>query len=238
MKVWRVQDTNNAVGKAGAVSPGIKASYPGEAEVISLGYAPGKAYDSVGIGRHGNFLQWGWSASPSKMTPAGQALLLNCICYMKQFGGKPFVKIPQKSMGRDSINEMFGVMKTYPETVKDYPPRYFQPEIVEKFKTDIEGMQKYYEENTELIYVKERKFYVDADLVLLGLDSNRKVETIEKLVALLAEQAKAKLARQLLVKYTQENFETPEKWSGWFKKNKERLFFSDEGGYKFYVVPK
>ena len=79
MKVWSVQDTNNNRGKAGAVSPGMDIDYPGEAEVIVLGFAPGKGYDSIGIGRHGNFMLWGYSAPPAKMTPAGRNLFFNCI---------------------------------------------------------------------------------------------------------------------------------------------------------------
>ena len=58
MKVCRIQDTHNEGGKAGAVAPGITADYPEEAETITLGFAPGKAYDSVGIGRHGNFTKY------------------------------------------------------------------------------------------------------------------------------------------------------------------------------------
>ncbi|UCE48192.1 MAG: hypothetical protein JSW47_21655, partial [Phycisphaerales bacterium] len=101
MKVCRIQDTNNQVGKAGAVAPGIYVEYPGEAETITLGFAPGKSYDSVGIGRHGNFMLWGWSAAPSKMTPAGQKLFLNCICYIHKYDRKPFAVIPRRSITRD-----------------------------------------------------------------------------------------------------------------------------------------
>jgi len=53
----------------------LRILYAGEAETIALGFAPGKAYDSVGIGRHGNFMLWGWSATPPKMTPADQKRL-------------------------------------------------------------------------------------------------------------------------------------------------------------------
>ena len=98
MKVCRIQDTNNQVGKAGAVAPGVYGEYPGEAETIMLGFAPGKPYDSVGIGRHGNFMLWGWSAEPSRMTPAGRKLFLNCIYYIHKYDRKPFVAIPRQAM--------------------------------------------------------------------------------------------------------------------------------------------
>jgi len=88
MQIWKVQDTNNNVGKAGAATDIIKPTDYPDAEAILLGFSPGKTYLATGIGRHGNFLQWGWSAPPLKMTPAGRDLFINCICYIQKFDGK------------------------------------------------------------------------------------------------------------------------------------------------------
>jgi len=87
ISVWKVQDTNNNVGKAGAVSDVITPENHPDAEAILLGFAPGKSYLATGISRHGNFLQWGWSAPPSQMTPAGRNLFINSICYIHKFDG-------------------------------------------------------------------------------------------------------------------------------------------------------
>ena len=87
MKVFQIQNTGDAVGKAGAVTRIIKAEDNPDAEALLLGFAPGKAYLATGIGRHGNFLQWGWSTAPSKMTPAGQNLFINSISYIHKFDG-------------------------------------------------------------------------------------------------------------------------------------------------------
>ncbi len=40
------------------------------------------------ICRHGNFLQWGHAAAPSRMTPAGRNLFVNCIAYIHKFDGE------------------------------------------------------------------------------------------------------------------------------------------------------
>ena len=53
-----------------------------------VGYNVGKENGSIAVGRHGNFLQWGFSASPSDMTAAGRNLFLNCIHYMAKLEGK------------------------------------------------------------------------------------------------------------------------------------------------------
>lgn len=239
MKVWRVQDSNNKVGKAGAVSPGYKADYPGEAEVLSLGFAPGKAYDSVGIGRHGNFLLWGWSASPSKMTEAGRRLFLNCISYIHKYDNKPFVKIKQVSMTRDEdMISMFGWMEQSPSRAKSYPPRFFAQAALDKYGDDIKAMRNYYEANIEFVYDQEGKFCVDDRLRSLGLCSNRQVGELKKLVGFLTDPVHADLAESLLLRYTNESFTTPEEWSNWFKENRHELFFSDSGGYMFYVMPR
>ena len=87
MSIWKVQDTNNNIGKAGAASRVINAGDSPDAEAVLLGFSPGKPYLATGIGRHGNFMQWGWSAPPSKMTPAGRDLFINCICYIRKFDG-------------------------------------------------------------------------------------------------------------------------------------------------------
>ncbi len=59
-----------------------------DAEILCIGYNTGKMNGAVAVGRHGNFLQWGFSAPPSKMTDAGRKFFLNSICYIAKFDGK------------------------------------------------------------------------------------------------------------------------------------------------------
>lgn len=86
MKVWLVQKTGKKVG--GVVAWGDGFTDSPDAEILALGFNIGKSYGDVGIGRQGNFLQWGYSAPPSQMTDAGQKLFLNCIHYIRKFDGK------------------------------------------------------------------------------------------------------------------------------------------------------
>src|SRR2546423_3239986 len=50
-----------------------------------------KGPHSVAIGRHGNYLQWGFSASPKDMTDAGRACFVNCVTYIKKFDHQPVI---------------------------------------------------------------------------------------------------------------------------------------------------
>jgi hypothetical protein len=89
LTVWRVQKTTDEPGGAtrpyGAVSRPFEDS--AQAEVLAVGYNRGKMNGAVAVGRDGNFLQWGFSAPPSRMTDAGRRFLLNCICYIAKFRG-------------------------------------------------------------------------------------------------------------------------------------------------------
>jgi hypothetical protein len=38
-------------------------------------------------------------------------------------------------------------------------------------------------------------------------------------------------------RYTDVAFDTPQQWQQWLDSNRDRLYFTDIGGYKFFVVP-
>ncbi len=92
LKVWRVQQpaaaTSHFSRPYGAVGRPFDASDSSTAEVLVKGYNTGKMDGAVAVGRDGNFLQWGFSAPPSKMTEAGRRLFLNAVCYISKFDGQ------------------------------------------------------------------------------------------------------------------------------------------------------
>ncbi|MDR2130955.1 MAG: protein-disulfide reductase DsbD N-terminal domain-containing protein [Odoribacteraceae bacterium] len=58
-----------------------------DAEYISSGVCA-KTLDAVAIGRHGNFLHWGFAASPAYMTGEARAVFANAIVYIARFAGQ------------------------------------------------------------------------------------------------------------------------------------------------------
>jgi hypothetical protein len=58
------------------------------------------------------------------------------------------------------------------------------------------------------------------------------------LINLIKDEKRADTAQNLLTRYTNESFQGAEQWQSWFQDNKDRIFFSDVGGFKFFVVPK
>jgi len=230
MKVWKVQSTER--GNVVCRAYGFEDSP--DAEVIALGFNRGKEYGAVGIARHGNVLQWGYSDPPSRMTDAGRKLFLNCICYIRQFDGRQPLAHYKSSHRLNAIR--LGLLINRIKDEKFFSGT-FAPELMQKYKGDPDGLAGYYRRNLDLIY-RERTFLVDAELAELGLASNRSVETLGKLIEMFEDGQKGKTARQLLTRYTNESFASKRQWQQWFEANRERIFFTDVGGYKFLVRPK
>ncbi len=232
IKVWRVQNTQ----KGNVVARGYGFEDSPDAEIIAVGFNHGKAYGEVGIGRQGNFLQWGYCDSPSQMTEAGRRLFINCIHYIRRFDGKPPLVRPRVS-GRSSALLMASYLKIIKDK-KGFFTRSFPNELWEKYQSDFDGLLAYYQENLELVYADSNRMYrVDGDLKSLGLASNRKVESLQRLIDLLGDTQHAGTAKKLLSRYTDQSFETPQQWRQWFDESKDRLYFTDTGGYKFKVAP-
>ncbi len=230
MKVWLVQKTGKDVG--GVVARGDGFTDSPDAEILALGFNVGKAYGSVGIGRQGNFLQWGYSAPPAQMTDAGRKLLVNCIHYIRQFDGKtPLVR--RQAMARTYLLLVAGGINRVSGDQKAYFLRTFPEELYDKYHADPNGLATYYKANLELIYEDKVGVYrVDEELRSLGLDSNRKVETLERLFGLLQEGGPQRaLAKRLIDRYAARGMTFD------FQNGRDRIYFTDIGGYKFKVVP-
>jgi hypothetical protein len=231
MKVWRVQNTGKRIGGVVARSYGFTDSP--DAEIIAPGVNVGKEYGAVGVGRHGNILMWGYSAAPSQMTGAGRKLFLNCMHYISRFEGKsPLIR-------RASSDRMNAIrLAALITRIKD--ERFFSgtfgPDLKKKYDSDPDGLVKYFKDDFELIY-RDSAFRVDSELKSLKITSNRKIDTLERLISLLKDEAHAETARTLLARYTEQSFQQPEQWQSWFDRNRGRIYFTDFGGYKFLVVP-
>jgi hypothetical protein len=226
IKVWRVQDS--ATGNVLADSLGFLDSP--DTEILALGFNLGKAYGDIGICRQGSFLQWGYGDPPSQMTEAGRRLLINCIHYIRRFEGKaPLVRL--RANGRRFVLLLASLITTTPEDKKEFFLRSFPAELWEKYHNDPEGLAGYYQANMELVYRDTNIYRVDEELRSLGLESNRTTQTLVRLFELRKDPAHRDIADRLLDRYTdgQTTFD--------FQNGRDRIYFRDVGGYKFYVVP-
>lgn len=233
MKVWLVQKIGKEIG--GVVARGAGFTDSPDAEILALGFNVGKSYGDVGIGRQGNFLQWGYSAPPSQMTEPGRKLFLNCIYYIQRFdGAMPLVRV--QSSPRISAVQAAAYINRISGDQKKFFLGMYPEELYAKYGQDPEGLTRYYRENLEWVY-RDRMFKVDEELKGLGIDSNRKIESLQRLIELLDDAQRAATAQKLLIRYTDRSFETAQQGRQWLAENKDRIYFTDVGGYKFKVVP-
>jgi hypothetical protein len=203
-----------------------------DAEVISGGLNS-KGPEAVAVGRHGNFFLWGFSAQPSDMTPEARKCFLNSICYIKKYDGqKPLVA--KTSSGRRWALVYAGYLKII--TDENFISRLFPEELRKRFGKDPEKYMQYYQENMEYLHMPNGRIVVDEDVKGLGL-SNRKVELLERCIGMLEKGEQRELAMRILKRYTRESFADAKEWRAWLEKNREQLFFTDTGGYKFLINP-
>ncbi len=233
LTTWRVQDTGKSYGGVVAFSYGFEDSP--DAEILVAGLNSGKESGAAGVSRQGNILQWGFSAPPSQMTEAGQALFVNCICYAHEFDN-----IPPLVRGSTLSQRMSAVrLGALISTIKD--PNFFKnqfgSELGQRFKGDPKGLVQAYRDDYELIYRETNGFEIDKDLKSLGINSNRRLSTLERLIASLDDEKQAPIARRLLLRYTNQKFEKTADWSAWLASNRARMYFTDTGDYQFKVAP-
>jgi hypothetical protein len=234
LKVWKVQTKKFPEVDPGLVSDPYGFNDSPDAEAIASGLN-GKAPNSVALGRHGNFFLWGFSAQPSDMTPEARKCFVNSVCYIRKFDGqKPVVRKARQA------REWALVYAGYVKIVRDekFIDQLFPEDLRKRFGSDADKYRKYYEENLEYLHpaATNQRLVPDDDVKSLGL-SNRKIELLDRCVALLEQRDKADVAQRILRRYTNENFTDAKAWRAWLEKNRSRLFFTDTGGFMFQVGP-
>lgn len=124
LPMWKVQnkDYGNTKGyKVGMVTRQWGYLDSPDAEIISGGESA-KSYGAISIGRHANFLHWGFSASPADMTEEAKPVFLNAVVYISKFAGHHIIarKLNEAIATRTSVDEQkYNVSKENYEAYKE-----------------------------------------------------------------------------------------------------------------------
>lgn len=117
MDMWRVQTEGYREGgreryRQGLVATGDGFEENADAESIAGGVSD-KKRDAVAIGRHGNFLMWGFAADPSYMTEEAQRVFVNAVCYISKFNGElpKARKYENGSVTRNKMRQQLALFK-------------------------------------------------------------------------------------------------------------------------------
>lgn len=249
-------------------------------EVISSGRC-GKSIDAVAIGRHGNFLHWGFAAAPGLLTPQARQVFANAVVYISHFAGQPVArKLDERIITRhwlgakpytdshegwnasnnanDKFNEMVDSIKSEAKVkqakgqkLSDMEAIYInynvqknptfeqymrdrEPELYRYFGTNTYLYVKYYEYNRPYFYADGYNLKIDEDARELGIGNYDK-HLLDTCISLLEQGKDTARARRILQHYTLCRFEKPEQWRNWYDTYKDKLFFTEGGGYLWLV---
>ncbi|MFC1530527.1 hypothetical protein ACFL6R_07445, partial [Gemmatimonadota bacterium] len=229
---WIVHD--EIEGKVGLVSDPFGFEDSPDCEYISSGINM-KAMNSVALGRQGNWFLWGFHGPPATLTDEARRVFLNTVVYMRQFDGQAAYGTAEKQ-GRDWVLSYCDWLAE--GDARGYYAGRFDPALLAE--TDSSGtlLAEIFAENMEYVRLDDdRRWTIDEDARELGI-SNRSPELIETCIDLLdGDGAESARARRLLDRYTEEDVSGASEWQAWYRENRQRLYFTDTGGYLFKVRP-
>lgn len=192
-----------------------------------------KGFDSVAIGRHANLLLWGFAGDPTQMTESARRAFINAVAYISRFDGdRPLA--PSASLAREQLLLWFGFYsgaKVVPGHIKDL----FAKELWALAAGDWSRLETIVRADLEYVRFDGATCVLDEDAKALG-KSTRRLELLDAVAAALATNPGDPGARRLLARYLPEQKDVDaSSLSGWIARHRERLFFSDVGGYRWFV---
>jgi hypothetical protein len=214
-----------------------------ELEVI-CGGVNSKTPKAGAVWRQGNLLHFGFDLAPAEMNDTGRALLVNSIAYIARFtDDRPILRTPcifvqrKRLMDRDYLARRLRDPKPNLEGLPYYfAPADFEKHLKEKSVADVAA---WYREVRDFLHADaDGKFTVDAEARAFGVPP-AELEFLTKASAALTGEGAAD-ARRLLARYVPDGpgeAASATDWSAWVEKNRAYLFFSDTGGYRWYLDP-
>lgn len=256
-----------------------------DTEYISSGVCA-KTLDAVAIGRHGNFLHWGFSASPLYMTDEAKTVFANAVAYIANFKGKQiqarkfndriatreylkeiaylvtkasydermesdrryhenqvaqYKKLLAKKEAGEQLSNREKEELSYgepgefkPRTREEYTKRYAK-EFYDMFGTDEDAYAKYFKDNYDYFYSEGfYNIFLDEDVKAWGIP-NYNHRLLDKAITSLEQGKEADRAARILARYTMADFKTPAEWRKWYETYKDRMYFTESGGWKFLI---
>jgi len=195
------------------------------------------------VWRQGNLLHFGFDLSPPEMNETGQALLVNAIAYISRFtDDRPILRTPcvfvqrKRFFQRDSIGRTLADPRTDLSVLPYYVAKKdFEKNLKGKSREESAG---WFRQARDYLYADEEgKLTVDEEARTFGVPPAGP-EFLEKAAAALKDGGRAAAARRLLARYVPDGLggeASAEEWIAWSAKNRDYLFFSDTGGYHWYL---
>lgn len=152
--------------------------------------------------------------------------------------------IKAKQVAGEELSPMEMVQLQYPEPRKPEPISFSDylkernPELYKVFGEDEAEYARYYDKNRPYFRPDSKEGYgleIDQEARSLGI-ANNDIRLLDKAIELLGNGGNdAVTGRTLLERYTLCRFATPAEWKAWLDTNRNRMFFSESGGWLWLV---
>ncbi len=214
-----------------------------EVEIISGGLSE-RGPEDAALWRQGHLLHFAFDIAPAEMNDTGRALLLNSIAYIARFTeDRPIARTRAGWGEKDDaprrkrvIEDLFA--SRIPEN-RDLE-FYLSPSLRAVVKQmDRLSYPKWYKQNEPFLTCdKDGRLTVDVKAKELGISFD-KADFFPKAIAKLADPASTTKARELLQRYAPDGpaAGSAEEWTAWWETNRPYLFYSEGGGYRWYLDP-
>lgn len=211
---------------------------------ILCGGINSKAEDAAALWRQGNVLHFGFDLSPAEMNDAGRALLVNSIVWIARFDAPPLLEMASPFAGggtrsRDSLATWLADEKYKLE----WATGAIEAADLEGVATgDRRAMQAWYAEHRRWLRPGEGgKLTIDRDARLLAQPFDDPAFFGAAIDALDGgDPERAAAAARALARFAPSGPGAEAgaaAWRTWHAEHRERLFFSEWGGYRWYLAP-
>ncbi|MBI1914357.1 MAG: hypothetical protein HYS12_06410 [Planctomycetes bacterium] len=193
------------------------------------------------VWRQGHLLHFGFDLAPSEMSNAGRALLVNAIAYVSRFTeDRPIVRTPCVFTQGTRIFDRDAIARRLQGSDEDLKALeyYLTKETYAKLKGKTRAqLVEWFKDARDYLHAGDGQgLLMDVEARSFGVPPSSP-EFFPKAIAGLGDQGPA---RRLLGRYAPEGPGTdakPEQWRAWWEENRKYLFFSDTGGYRWYIDP-
>jgi hypothetical protein len=121
---------------------------------------------------------------------------------------------------------------TYSEYVKQRVPKLYHI-----FGDDAAEYSRYYDKNRPWFRAGKDLGYgldIDEDVRSLGV-ANNDIRLLDKAITMLEKGEDTALATRVLCRYTLCRFSTPSQWRNWYETYKDKMFFTESGGWLWLI---
>jgi hypothetical protein len=193
--------------------------------------------------RQGNLLHFGFQQSPAELNENGQRLLLNCIAYISRFTeDRPIAVTPSIFAGpvgypRSYLDRRLGKAADVADSTWLLAGKWVN-HLENQSPSEI---REWYAGHRPYLHPgPDQKLDVDAEALALKAPIDQ-LEFFEVILrALRTPDGKLESAKRLLARYGADGMprEGPaDALAAWLGENRDYLFFSDQGDYRWYIDP-